>query len=419
MDYNQAMEYLNSAPAFTDIDTQNRDLAALLAHLGNPHERIKAIHVAGTNGKGSVCAFIDSILRTKGHRVGLFTSPYLVRFNDRIRINNEAMSDAHLIAYTEKIKQATLQVPVQMCRFAFITAIMFLYFADQAVDYAVIEVGLGGLNDATHFCHPVVSVITSISKDHTAILGKTLHEIARQKAGIIKSGVPIVSVRQRLDVMRVIGDTARQKNAPLTITAKPRGVRAMADGTEFIYRGVPYKTSLCGAYQSNNAAAALEAAGCLGIKLDASVQAAVMQTRWEGRLQVICNQPFVLVDGAHNPDAARKLAGYLKTMKGRKIFITGMADDKDVDTCVKTFAKLAHSVYTVGIDSPRSMQPEKLLELYKRAGVGGEAFANVKQALQAALAVHAQDKIIICGSLYLVGEVLKYIQDKEISLENR
>lgn len=410
MNYSQAMDFLAAAPAFVDKAQQRTDMLRLLHRLGDPQRRVRAIHVAGTNGKGSVCAYLSTVLSRSGFRTGLFVSPYLVDFSERISVDGVRISRDEIAEYMDKISTAAASENARITQFAYITIMMFMYFADVSVDYAVIEVGLGGLDDPTNLCEPAVCVITSVSMDHTKILGSTLREIAWQKAGIIKAGIPVVTVPQSEDALQVISECASAVNAPLYIIA-PENIKSDENGTSFSFEGTPCRVRLSGAYQADNASAALKAAILLGA--DTALAAnAIGNAVWPGRMQVLSTEPYMLLDGAHNPDAAEKLSQYVSGLSGEKLLITGMAGDKDIPACVKAFAKFAGFVYTVNIKSPRSMDSAELLKLYNRAGIPGIACADASEALRRATArCGAGQKIIICGSLFLVGEILKMRQE--------
>ena len=413
-EYSQAMQFLISAPSFIDKEEQISNLELLLQRLGSPQNKFKAIHVAGTNGKGSVCAYFNRILINAGYKTGLFTSPYLVHFGERIQINDTLINDNDIIKYVNIIKRECEILNINMSQFAYITAMMFMYFADCKVDYAVIEVGMGGRFDPTVLCNPCLCAITSISLDHTAILGNDYKSIALEKAGIIKSGIPVVYSEQVLEAESIILTEACNKDS-VAYMVEPINVQCYCDKTEFVFDNNPYKTAMLGGYQAQNASIAIKGAKLLGIN-DDIINNSIADTVWKGRLQVVYNSPYVLVDGAHNPDAAQKLKEFVDKICKKAILICGMAQDKDIISSVGHFSDIAKYVFCVNINTPRGASSETILNCFKNFDVDGETCENVLDALNAATKLwnrcyNDDTVIIICGSLYLAGEFLSYSED--------
>lgn len=413
--YSQAIEFLTSAPSFIDKEEQITNLKLLLEKLGDPQKKVKAIHVAGTNGKGSVCAYFDRILLNSGYKVGLYTSPYLVDFCERIQINDNLIDKNDVIKYVDIIKKECEILNINMSQFAYITAMMFMYFADNSVDYAVIEVGLGGRFDPTVLCSPCLCAITSISLDHTAILGADLRLIANEKAGIIKKRVPVVSVEQERGAREEIEAVADFMQSQLHF-AVPSDIQSSADGTKFTFQDKQYQTSMLGGYQAQNAAIAICGSKILGLDGDI-VKNSIAQTVWKGRLQVVSRSPYVLVDGAHNPDAAEKLRQFVKGIAKDAILICAMAQDKDISGAVSCFSDIARRVLCVNINTPRGASNRFLLRCFNDYGIDGEVHDNVMDALGRAVEIwkrYCDDKtiIVICGSLYLAGEFLSYSEEE-------
>ena len=414
-DYSQAMKFLASAPILVDKSVQREDILRILQYFGNPQNRIKAIHIAGTNGKGSVCSYLNTVLIGCGYTVGLFTSPYLVEFEERIRINNINISKDEVVEYIDKIAEASINCDAKISQFGYITIMMFLYFADKNVNYAIIEVGLGGADDPTNVCVPLLCLITSISLDHMNLLGDTCEDIALQKAGIIKNNVPVVTSNTRQDVLSVIKNVAKNKNSTLHLVT-PQNVESDFNGTAFNFEGVNYNVPLLGEYQSENAAIAIKALKVLGIDCN-DISKNLTKTVWNGRLQKISDDPVIIVDGAHNPDAAEKTCQFLKKLNKQIIMICGMAADKDVETVVRSFSEIAHMVFTVNINSARSICANELLRFFNENSVNGRACESVLSAVYSAneyvkSSLKNDAVIVICGSLYLVGEVLSIVEDK-------
>ncbi|MEI6149251.1 MAG: folylpolyglutamate synthase/dihydrofolate synthase family protein [bacterium] len=400
---------------------------ALLERLGNPQASFAAIHVAGTNGKGSVCAMLDAVLRTTGLTVGLYTSPHLVRFNERIRVNGVPISDVELAelfeameGHAEAVKRGAEGREVTF--FEFTTALAFEYFRRRQVQVAVVEVGMGGRLDATNVVWPVISVITRIGLEHTAYLGTTLAAIAGEKAGIIKPGRPVVCGATPDEAREVIRSTAQERNAPYveaaeTVTARRVSQDLTGQKVAITSGDTGYGTvrlSLLGKHQLENVVsvvAALETlGGCSPLRVPPDlIRRGLGEARWPGRLQVLSETPPVVLDGAHNPDGARVLALALKDLfKKRKVgLIWGMCEDKDALGFAKALGGAVHRCWTVPIATERSLDPARLALL-----ASGEGWETKVSGLVAAReearqwALDNQGVVCIAGSLFLAGEVL-------------
>ena len=401
-----------------------RNMERLLARLRHPEAQVKLIHVAGTNGKGSTCAYIDTCLRAAGYRCGLYTSPYLETFHERIRLDGRQISDADLAACTQRVKDAAdAEIALGMehpTMFELATAVAFVYYAQQRADVAVIEVGLGGRLDPTNVIRPEVAVITPIGFDHMAILGDTLPAIAAEKAGIIKENTPVVVAAQRDEaVTRVFRAAAGAKHAPLLETGVWRVTHERNDESgqvfdvaaeDFALRGV--RTALRGAHQITNAVTAIGALRALERKGfiigEDAIRAGLAGTLWPGRLERIAEKPLVVLDGAHNVMAARVLCEALRALYGQKkiVFVAGILSDKDHAHILEAFVGVAERVYTVTVDNPRAISAEALAAEVVSYGVEACAYASAAEALRAAVeAAGADGVVVVSGSLYLVGEV--------------
>jgi dihydrofolate synthase/folylpolyglutamate synthase len=400
---------------------------ALLERLGQPQSSFAAIHVAGTNGKGSVCAMLDAILRARGLTVGLYTSPHLVCFNERIRVNGEAIGDADLAelfeameAHSKAVTQALAGREVTF--FEFTTALAFEHFRRRKVQVAVVEVGMGGRLDATNVVWPMVSVITRIGLEHTAYLGTTLGAIAGEKAGIIKAGRPVVCGATPDEARDVIRSAAMQRTAPFVDAAETVSVRRVSQDLtgqkvaitsgDTDYGTV--KLSLLGRHQMENIAltvATVETLGsCSPLTIPpALVRRGLAEACWPGRLQVLSESPPMILDGAHNPDGARVLAVALKELfKKRKVgLIWGMCEDKDALGFAKALGGSIHRCWTVPIATERSHDPRKLALLGQGEG-WGMTVSDVPKAIKEASrwACENGGAVCIAGSLFLAGEVL-------------
>ena len=372
---------------------------ALLKELGNPQESLKMVHVAGTNGKGSVCSMIERVLRECGYKTGLYTSPYLCEYAERVRIDGVPMEDEALLAVILRVKDAAERLVERgICPTAFElgTAIAFLAFKEAGVDYAVIEVGIGGRLDSTNVITPCACAIAAIGIDHTKTLGNTIEEIASEKAGIIKPGIPVAIHPANGRVMHVFENAAAERGAHLDRVEMPEILSENARGAAFCFRGEEYSIGLPGRYQIENAALAIATLKLLGITDQKALHAGIEKAKWHCRLEWVKG---VLIDGAHNPQGAQMLAEFLeKHVSGKRTLVVGMMHDKDISECVPHFSRVADRVIATQIDDPRAANAQELAEMF----VNAEAVPNVKAAIETALA--DDSTVIVCGSLYLAGE---------------
>lgn len=407
MNYREALAYINSHD-INKIDLGLEDIKKLLEELNNPHTKFKSIHVAGTNGKGSVSAMVAAILQKAGHKVGLYTSPHLIRFNERIKINNANISDLKLARLTEKIKPIAEKIK-GITYFELTTAAAFLYFAEQKVDYAVIEVGLGGRLDATNILpaeNCSATAITNISLEHKNYLGDTIEKIAFEKAGIIKEHVPIVTAASG-EVLEVIKKTAAEKHARLIIT-KP----------------MEYECSLQGEFQKYNIGIATEIAYLLNTNNNISeevIREGFMDVTWPARLEFLKHN--LLVDCAHNPGASLVLARELEKAKEdtknhyerarripyfrKLILVIGILKDKDYKQILKYLAPLAAKIILCKPNTERALEPEIFAaEIQKEHAKDYVIINDVKEAvIYAQETAQKNDLVLVTGSFYVVGEV--------------
>ena len=406
-------------------------MTSLMHELGDPQDQLKCIHVAGTNGKGSVCKYIYEVLEAQGYRTGLYTSPFLEVFNERIELDHEFISDEDLQTYTdrvlEKVRVLTDRGEDSPTEFEVITAVAFLYFKEKEADYVVLEVGLGGIGDSTNLIkEPLVSVITSISFDHTDRLGNTLAEIAGNKAGIIKSDCPAVTSARAPEALEVFREKAKECNAELYETADTEAeiVFESLSGTVFdVTLGAKYyglKISMIGEHQIENAICALKAIEVLQderetvISIDA-IYEGLSKAKQIGRFEIMSEDPLVIIDGAHNPDGARTLReGYDKLLKGKKLLmLTGMLADKDTSHIIGEFREIAEDFIATEPENPRKLSAEELKDLLEKQGGRAEAYADNKAALERAYELSDKyDGIICAGSLYLIGKLRTLIRKR-------
>lgn len=438
--YTEALDYLYSLANYERVpmgsyssETLNLDrMRALMAALGNPQERYRSIHVAGTKGKGSTSAFMASCLQQLGLKTGLYTSPHLSSFRERIRINGELIGVEEVALLAEKVKAAAEGV-AGVTTFEAVTAMGFLYFSQRDVDWAVIEVGLGGRLDATNIVEPQASVITSISFDHQALLGNTLAEIAGEKCGIIKPGVPVISQSQPAEALAVIERIAHERNAPLTMVG--RHWRWNAGAVSLIKQSFEvkkvsqvrskdrpfvndlegwYESALLGKHQIENATAVIATIDVLRDELIRSgaqelgartVRDGLRLAHWPGRFEILRADPPIIADGAHNIDSVNKLAVTLaEIFPGRRwVFIFGTLKDKDADGMIKALNPRAMRwIMTQQQDNPRATPAEQLLEIAQARNAKAVALPNLTDALDSIL--NGNDPVCIVGSVALVGE---------------
>lgn len=409
MNYTETISYIHSTPRFSRI-LGNDALKKLMYHLGNPEKQLKFIHIGGTNGKGSTAAMCENILRRSGYKTGLFTSPYIEIYNERIRISGENIPDEDLSRIATKVRSVIEQNDCAVSEFALGTAIAMVYFAEQKCDYVILEVGMGGLLDATNIIEKAeVTAIVSISLDHTQYLGDTITKIATEKCGIIKNGATVVSyMPQDENALAVIKKSCKEKNARLILCKSPE-----TDGDSFIYEGNRYELSLKGTYQPYNAATAIEIVKSLRNKGAAIPQKAVYdglaQTTWAARFEFLSDR--LIIDGSHNIDGMRTLGESLKRLAKPITLVTAMLEDKNHSECLLYIAPFADRIVATEIDAPRCLDAFTVAAETMHTAVIEK---NVVNAINNALAF--DDNIVcVCGSLYLAGEVRRLWNEGKIA----
>jgi dihydrofolate synthase/folylpolyglutamate synthase len=442
--YQQALDYLYS---FIDYSVQRTyqysdrtfDLGrvhAFLALLGDPHRKYAVLHVAGTKGKGSVSAMLDSILRTAGFRTGFYTSPHLIDFCERIRFGGAPISGDRLADLVDEVRPQVEKIP-GLTTFEITTGLAFLYFAQERADAVVAEVGLGGRLDATNVVTPLLSIITSLSFDHTHLLGNTLAEIAREKAGIVKPGIPVVSAPQEGEALKVLIEIARERGCPLTLVGRDwrfathtRSLdrqsfsiwsdrdqnlvdKMLEKGEDLTYVPMRYTVPLLGYHQVINAAtayAAIRAAGECGLTVpEDAIRAGFLSVRWDGRFQILNRSPLVVVDSAHNRDSARRLRtaldDYFPTR--RAILLFGVSEDKDIGGILDELLPRISRVVATRSTHPRAAAPDTILALVRARGCAAEGREDPADALALALSLTGEgDVLLAAGSLFVAGAVL-------------
>ena len=431
MNYLEAIAYLHS---LTDYETTrvNRytpeafDLGRierLLEAVGNPHRDFRSVHIAGTKGKGSTSAMIESCLREAGYRTALYTSPHLHTFRERIRVSGEKIDRDEVVALVEELQPLVERMP-GLTTFEVITAMGFLYFARSDVQVGVIEVGLGGRLDATNVLKPDVAVITSISLDHTYILGDTLGEIAREKGGIIKTGIPTVSAPQRAEAIQALESISHQRDTRLVEVCRDWDYEpgpADREGQSFTIRritngGSPldgeYWIPLIGRHQLENAATAVITLDLLrGAGLDipvAAVDQGMRDLKWPGRMEILSQDPLVLVDCAHNPYSARTLRRALEEWFPDRgwVMVFGASADKDITGMLEALVPISEYTIVTRAGHPRAMAPIELADVVAEVGGGAEVSLNVRKALDRALTMMDPDNgLLATGSIFLVADL--------------
>jgi len=411
----EAIEYIHSfqwekhAPGLCRI-------RELLERLGNPQRDLKFVHVAGTNGKGSTCSMLDSILRAAGYRVGLNTSPYIMTFHERIRVDGEMISDEALADLTERVRPVAEAMAEHPTEFELITAIAMLYFKERCCDIVVLEVGLGGALDASNVIDvPEVAVIAAMGMDHVALLGPTLTDIAKEKAGVIKPGGSVVSYGGCPEADAVFRRRCAETGAHLNEVdfSALSHVKTDLTGAEFDFgtrKGL--RIPLAGVYQVRNAALAVTALEVLrekGWKIpEETIREGLARAKWAGRFEVLSQNPVFLLDGAHNAHGMRAAVESLKALlPGRKLmFVLGMLADKDTAEMLELLVPLAQQAFAVRPESPRAMGAEELSGLLEARGVPAKACESVEEAVASAVAAAGKNGAVCAlGSLYMSGAI--------------
>lgn len=388
----------------------------LLDRVGNPHEKLKYVHITGTNGKGSTAAMIASVLTAAGLKTGLSTSPHLWRFHERFQVDGEPIPDEALGRIAERVIAAGRGMEDPATEFELMTAVGMLYFLEAECNIVVLEVGLGGRLDSTNVIPaPEAAVVTNIGLEHTAELGNTRALIAQEKSGIVKPGCDAVLYRQSREVEAVVEQACEEQAVPLTVTC-PEELEVLSSGLEgqtFRYRGKgPYHIPLLGEHQLHNAMTALETVWTLarrGWKLpEEAVARGLSQTVWPARLELARRSPDVILDGGHNPQCMQALGRALKKLYPEKklIFLTGVLADKDYPAMVGEILPLAKEFYTITPDNERAMPAADLAAYLEGRGAKASPCEDTREGVGRALsAAGPEDVVCACGSLYMIGEV--------------
>ena len=420
--YNQALDYLYSyvdyslkhSSELAKADFNLDRMFALMKSLGDPQAKYPVIHVAGTKGKGSTSALCAAALQAAGYKTGLYTSPHLEDYVERIRINGEPISHEQLVELVEEIKPHVAKVE-KLTTFEITTALAFLAFAKYGATAAVFEVGLGGRLDATNVVTPKVSVITSLSYDHMAVLGNTLTLIAGEKAGIIKPGVPVVSSPQKDEAWQVLLRVASVKNSEITLVGRDvefERVESSLEGQKLRIQNSEFRIPLLGKHQVENAATAYAALKASGIPItDEQIQTGFSRVQWRARFEVARLDPPVIFDSAHNQDSFEKLRETLdEYFPGKKVYlIFGASEDKNIPGMFAEMKSKIKKIIITRADHPRALSVEQIQGLAEQAGAESEAVVPVKEALRRALELSSKDGSIVlsAGSMFVTAEVMR------------
>lgn len=418
--FNEAMYFING---FTKRGKPVKDLnriAALLEMLGNPQNSLKFIHIAGTNGKGSVAQMCCETLIKSGYKTGLFTSPFMVEYSDRIRINDIMIPGEKLAECTYKVHETVkgLEYKDNFSQFEITTAIAFIYFESEKCDVVVLETGIGGKLDCTNIIlPPLVSVVTSVSFDHVKMLGYTLEEIANHKAGIIKKGSPsVLSINNPDKVVKVVKKNAQLQGSVLTIpdVSSLKVLESDILDNRFVYKDVEYTTKMSGYHQIINALTAIEAMNIVKANLPQIKQSDIVygisKAMVIARTEVVSTKPVIMIDGCHNPDGMKALANVVEKVKSRrKIFIVGMIKDKNLKNSLSNITPLADEIICVDGFYPTCVYATELERIVKSLGIDNVSAMNIKDSVKNVREkLQDDDMLIVCGSLYLASKIRGY-----------
>ncbi len=408
MNYTEAINYIHSAPKLSK-PLGNENLKLLLKELGSPELRLSFVHIAGTNGKGSVSAMTDSVLRYAGYKTGLFTSPFIERFNERIKVNGEDIENSRLAEITTKVSDTIKKMNIQLAEFSLIFVIALLYFSEKECDIVVLETGLGGRLDATNAIEKsVVSAITSIGFDHMQYLGSTIGEIAREKAGIIKSGGKVVLYPNPADdVGNIFEECSLEKSASITVCDAPQ-----KDDDKLVYKNNKYTLSLKGEYQYSNACVCLEIIEVLrnaGYNISGeNVCRGLENTVWPGRFEWLSEK--LLLDGCHNIDGVREFAKSVAEFDKPITVVTGVMEDKDYFAIAEILSHVTKNIIITKCKLPRALDPYEYKKVFEKLGVKAEVCECSEEAVK--MALERNGICAVCGSLYLIGEVRHAFKNK-------
>lgn len=422
MTYDEALEYIHGI-SWTFCKPGLERINELCEKLGHPERDLKFIHVAGTNGKGSFCSMTDSVLRAAGYRVGLYTSPFIYRFNERMRVNGEDIPDDVLAEITEYVKPVAESMNDKPTEFELITAIAFEYFKREKCDVVVLECGMGGRLDSTNIIrNPYLSVITGISLDHTAFLGDTVEKIAKEKAGIVKDLSPVLFGGVDEDAKRVVSEVAKEQQSDIFFPdySMLKITKTTLNGTDFDYKDLHnLNISLLGMYQPKNAALVIEAIKILrtvGLNIsDEALYSGLKAAKWRARFEIIGSEPTVIFDGAHNPEGIAAAVSSIKQYFGEQklVLVSGVLSDKDYKAIASSMSEVISYAYTITPDNPRALLAEEFAKFLSGYGVSATATKGISEALMLGKEKAKELNTALCclGSLYTYVDVINAISN--------
>ena len=423
MNYQEAIEFIHSIPWANKKLGLDR-IAGLMSAMGDPQKKLKFIHVAGTNGKGSICEMTARILEAAGYTVGVFVSPFIHRFNERMQVNHQPIDDIELASIVTKVKEVAYTLEDMPSVFEMVTATAFQYYYENKCDYVVLEVGMGGRLDATNVIDtPLVAVIATIGFDHTAHLGNTIPEIAYEKAGIIKKGGKVVIYDQGNDALDVFRYKALRVGANLTVAdfSQIKKIDEDEDYQYFSYKGSRvYALPFMGAHQLKNASTVLEVAEILkdeGLNIDEDIiETGFRNARWPGRLEIMTKDPLFIVDGGHNPEGARAAIDAISARYPSRtaVIMMGVTKGKDIDTVVRIVDEIAVGFVTIQAETSRAMSQEDLHEILSKYGNEIRTSIDIRDGIVKALEMRKDEEMVLAiGSLYTVAEIRRYFGKAE------
>lgn len=429
MSYSQMVDWMFNLERF-GIKLGLENMREFSSRIGDPHLDFRSVHVTGTNGKGSVCTFVSEILRQHGLRVGLYTSPHLVDFRERIRVDGRMMPQNEVVKLGEELRthmddMASEGKEKQLTFFEFTTGLAFRHFSDMGVDYVVTEVGMGGRMDATNIINPDVAAITRIGLEHTDYLGKTVLDIAYEKAGIIKDGCPVITCERDPEVLDLFRKTCGEHASDLVRVGEGfdvSNVDQSLSGTRFDYRGrrtlSSLRTRLLGGYQAENAGAAVAIVERLaerGVDVaEDEIRGGLWSAKWPGRLDVVSRRPLLIFDGSHNPDGVRVTVGILEGLGMTPLtFVLGCMNDKDAREIVRALSPHSAMIVATQVANKRALSADALAELLRSEYRGPtRVVPGSAEAIEGALADHKGRGVCVIGSLYLVGEAIQWWRER-------
>ena len=420
MTYDEALEYIHGVN-WTFCKPGLERISELCEKLGNPERKLKFVHVAGTNGKGSFCSMLESVLRAAGYKTGLYTSPYIKEFNERMRVMGKNIENDTLADITSRVRPIADAMADKPTEFELITAIAFQYFYESGCDIVVLEAGMGGRLDSTNVIRePLLSVITGIALDHTDYLGDTVAKIAAEKAGIIKDSSPVLYGGEDDEAREVIRAVAYDRKSEFfgVDYQKIERLDSTLNGTSFDYKGhKDIKINLLGLYQPKNAALVLEAIDILknrGLNIsEGAIKCGLCDARWQARFEIISNDPLIIFDGAHNPQGITGAVASIKHyFSNKKVYVlTGVLRDKDYKFIAGELATVAARAFTITPQNQRALSAEEYAKVLSDLGVTANPYPSIEAALKSAKeAARSEGKPLLClGSLYTYADVIKYV----------